>query len=82
MNRMLLGLRVGDPDDEVVGRGWPRESVRDIYLATNAADAALLIDKAIARCAADDVREIVSLGKTLKSWCTEILAYHDTGASN
>jgi hypothetical protein len=40
------------------------------------------LDKAIAGCLADDVAEIVSLGKTLKSWRAEILAHHTTGASN
>ena len=43
---------------------------------------ALLIDKVIAGCADDEVPEIRSLGKTLASWRTEILAHHDTGASN
>ncbi len=40
------------------------------------------MDKAIAGCIADDVEEIVSLGKTLTSWRTEIVAHHRTGASN
>ena len=30
----------------------------------------------------DDVAEIQSLGRTLAAWRTEILAHHDTGASN
>ena len=42
----------------------------------------MLLDKAIAGCLADEVAEIRSLGKTLASWRTEILAHHDTGASN
>jgi transposase len=42
----------------------------------------LLLDKTIAGCLADDVPEIVSLGHMLKSWRSEILAYHTTGASN
>ncbi len=42
--------------------------------------AEVLIDKAIAGCAADDVAEVVSLAKPLTSWRTEILAHHDTGA--
>jgi transposase len=42
----------------------------------------VLLDKAIAGCAGDDVEEIRSLGKTLASWRGEILAHHDTGASN
>ncbi len=79
---MLLGLRVGDPHDELLGAWLAKESVRDIYLTDDRADAALLIDKAIAGCATDDVPEIRSLGKTLASWRIEILAHHDTGASN
>jgi transposase len=81
-DRMLLGLRVGDPDDEVLGAWLAKESVRDIYLAADRDDAAVLIDKAIAGCATDDVAEIRTLGDTLARWRTEILAHHDTGASN
>ena len=79
---MLLGLRVGDPHDELPGAWLAKESVRDTYLTDDRADAELLIDKAIAGCADDDVSEIRSLGKTLRSWRTEILAHHDAGASN
>jgi len=81
-DRMLLGLRVGDPHDEVLGAWLAKESVRDVYLADNPADAEVLLDKAIAGCLADDVDEIASLGNTLRSWRAEILAHHDTGASN
>jgi transposase len=81
-DRMLLGLRVGDPDDELLGAWLAKESVRDVYLADTPADAALLLDKAIIGCTSDEVAEIRSLGNTLKSWRTEILAHHDTGASN
>ena len=56
--------------------------MRDVYLADNHADAATLLDKAIAGCLTDDVDEIHTLGKTLASWPTEILARHTTGASN
>jgi transposase len=80
--RMLLGLRVGDPHDEVLGGWLAKESVRDVYLTADRDEAELLLDKAIAGCAADAVEEIVSLGATLEKWRTEILAYHDTGASN
>jgi transposase len=80
--RMLLSLRVGDPNEEVLGAWLAKESVRDVYLADNPTDAELLLDKAIVGCLDDEVEEIRSLGKTLKSWRTEILAHHDTGASN
>ena len=81
-DRVLLGLRIGDPHDELLGAWLAKESVRDIYLTDHRADAELLIDKAITGCADDEVPEIRSLGKTLRSWRTEILAHHDTGASN
>jgi transposase len=81
-NRMLLGLRVGDPHDEVLGAWLAKESVRDVYLADNWRDARTLLNKAIVGCLADDVAEVRSLGKTLRSWRSEILAHHVTGASN
>jgi len=81
-DRVLLSLRTGDPNDEVVGAWLAKESVRDVYLAGNYDDAAVVLDKAIAGCAVDQVAEIRSLGNTLASWRTEILARHSTGASN
>jgi transposase len=80
--RMLLGLRAGDPDDELLGAWLAKESVRDVYLTTDPADAAVLLDKAIIACRADDVPEIASLGRTLARWREEILNHHHTGASN
>ena len=80
--RMLLGLRFGDPEDEVLGAWLAKESVREVYLAENPKEAATLLDKAIAGCATDTVEEIRSLGRTLAGWRAEILAYHETGASN
>ncbi len=81
-HRMLLGLRIGDPRDEVLGAWLAKESVREVYLTDHATTAAILLDKAIAGCADDAVEEIRSLGNTLASWRSEILAHHATGASN
>jgi transposase len=81
-DRMLLGLRVGDPWDEVAGAWLAKESVRDIYLVEDPADAATLVDKAIRGCTEDEVAEIRALGRTLSRWRTEILNHHHTGASN
>lgn len=80
--RMLLGLRFGDPNDEVVGAWLAKESVRDVYLAENWRAARTLLTKTIRGCLADEVPEIVSLGRTLERWQNEILARHTTGASN
>jgi transposase len=82
LDRMLLGVRLGDPDDEVLGAWLAKESVRDVYLAGRLADAEVLIDKAILGCAADQVAEVRSLGRTLARWRGEILNRHRTGASN
>jgi hypothetical protein len=53
-----------------------------VYLTDDLRAATLLLDKAIAGCTSDVVEEIRSLGNTLSSWRSEILAHHDTGASN
>lgn len=81
-DRLLLGLRAGDPNDEVLGAWLAKENVRDIYLADTWTDARTLLDKTITGCLTDEVEEIRSLGKTLKRWRPEILAHHATGASN
>jgi hypothetical protein len=80
--RMLLGLRAGDPADELLAAWLAKESVRDVYLTAEPADAAVLLDKAIIACRADDVPEIATLGRTLARWREEILNHHRTGASN
>jgi transposase len=80
--RLLEGLRLGDPNDEVLGGWLAREMVRDVYLTNDYDLAAVLLDRAITACLADDVAEIQTLGKTLSRWRTEILNHHATGASN
>jgi transposase len=82
LDRMLLGTRLGDPGQEVLGAWLAKESVRDVYLTADAADAQTLLDKAIEGCRLDAVEEVRSLGGTLARWRAEILAHHTTGASN
>ena len=72
VDRMLLGLRVGDPDGEVLGAWLAKESVRDIYLADDLDEAELLIDKAIEGCRLDAVGEVRSLGLALARWRDQI----------
>jgi len=80
--RMLLGLRRGDPHDELLGAWLAKESVRDIYLTERVGEARTLLRKAIVGCQGDEVPEIRSLGDTLERWSDEILNHHRTGASN
>ena len=79
VDRMLRGLRAGDPDGDVLGAWLAKESVRDVYLTEDPADAEVLLDKAIEGCRTDWVDEIRSLGGTLTRWRTEILNHHATG---
>lgn len=80
--RLLLGLRVGDPDDEVVGAWLAKESVRDVYLTDHVEEASTLLEKVITGCQEDAVPEVRSLGRTLQRWRPEILNHHRSGASN
>jgi hypothetical protein len=79
---MLLEIRTGDPDDEVMGAWLAKESVREIYLTDGYTQADLLLDRAIEGSRLDAVEEVRKLGRTLKRWRTEILNHHVTGASN
>ncbi|MFV0490112.1 MAG: ISL3 family transposase, partial [Vibrio fluvialis] len=80
--RMLEGLRAGDPHDEVVGAWLAKEHIRDLYLADSYNEMRSLLAMTIRRCQADEVPEIRSVGDTLASWRSEILANWSTGASN
>lgn len=80
--RMLDGIRAGDPDGEVAAAWVAKESVRDVYLAADQAEAFELLAFAIWRCDTSGVPEVRTLGNTLARWFDEILARFDTGASN
>ncbi|MGA9077405.1 MAG: transposase, partial [Acidimicrobiales bacterium] len=82
VDRMALGLRLGDPNDEALGAWLAKEYLRDVYLTEDADEAVVLLDRVIIGCLHDEVAEIVSLGHTLRRWRTQILAHHATGASN
>ena len=80
--RMLLGLRAGDPDNEILGAWLAKESVRDVTRPTIRPRPKCCWTRRSAAASADAVAEIRSLGETLQRWRAEILAHHDTGASN
>lgn len=80
--KLMAGLRVGDPNDELLGAWLAKEAVRAVYLVDDYDLAATLLDNAIAGCAADPVPEIRTMGRTLSHWREEIINHHRTGASN
>jgi transposase len=79
--RLNEGLRLGDPDDEVLDAWLAKEKTRDVYLSDDPEQAAELLDAAICFCESSHVDEVRTLGKTLAAWRPEILAHHATGAS-
>ncbi len=81
-DRLMEALRVGDPNDEVLGAWLAKESVRSVYSYDDVDAAAVVLDNAIAAFRVDPVPEIRTLGRTLARWRTEILNHHRTGASN
>jgi Transposase len=76
----LLEMRLGDPDGDVTGAWAAKESIRDIYLTNNPADAELLLDKAIEGRRADWVEEIRWLGRTLARR-QNLMEFRSSGAS-
>ena len=83
VDRMALGLRLGDPNDEVLGAWLAKEYARDIYLTDDRAEAAVLLDRLIIGCArrrgAGDPKPRTHPHSTGGK---QILAHHATGASN
>ena len=57
-DKMLVGLRFGDPHDEVLGAWLAKEAVRSIYLTNNVNEAAALLDNAIEACANDEASSL------------------------
>ena len=81
--RLEEALRRGDPHDEVRDTWVAKEYVRDVYLADDRGDAEAALERAIAWCTDTEAGpEQRTLAKTLRRWSAEILAHHDTGASN
>jgi transposase len=80
--KLLAGLRVGDPHDELLGAWLAKEAVGAVLREDDPDVAAELLDTAIAGCLEDAVPEIRTMGRTLSRWREEILNHHRTGASN
>ena len=81
-DKLFEGLRLGDPNFEVL-RAWAaKENVRSVYLTANVKVARKILDDVIEACRSDKVPEVRTLGRTLRRWRTEILNHHRTGASN
>jgi transposase len=76
-------LKAGDPKGEVATTWHAKEAVRELYAHADQATAAAWIDELITTMAdKDQPIEVRSLGRTLKRWRDEIIAWHRSQASN
>jgi transposase len=80
----LLGLwHAGDPKGEVTTTWHAKEAVRGVYTHTDEPLARQWIDRLIVELAdQDNPVEVRSLGRTLKRWKEQILAWHRSHVSN
>jgi transposase len=81
--RLAEGLRLGDPDHELLATWQLKEALRDVYRARDI-DAAREALKVFYQWATDSgVDECRRLARTIRRWKHEVLAWHVTdGASN
>lgn len=81
--RVCTALEAGDPDGEVAAAWWCAQRLREVYRAATPEQGrkrAASVLEALLTC---PVPELARLGRTLRSWRSEWLAYFDTaGASN
>jgi transposase len=81
--RMLTGLDAGDPHGEVAAAWTVAHQLREVYQARTPEDGRRRAAAAEAAALTCPVPEVRRLGRTLRSWRAEWLAYfHTGGASN
>ncbi len=81
--RLQAALDAGDPNCEVALAYSCAQQIRAVYHAPSAEQGRALADRLLASLPSCPIPEIARLGRTLRSWRGELLAYFDTdGASN
>ena len=71
----MLGIQVGDPSLEVMTAWLTKDALRGVYASSEVGEASLFLDTVIASCEEERIPELRRLGRTLKAWRSEILAY-------
>jgi transposase len=80
--KLLELLGTGDKGGDVTATWHAKEAVRELYAHADEATAADWIDELIEAMAESSTIEVRSLGRTLKNWRDEIIAWHATHVSN
>jgi len=77
--RLDAGLAAGDPGWEVTMAWQCYQQLRSIYHASSPAEGRRIAEKVIASFPTCPIGEVARLGRTLRSWQAQVLAYFDTG---
>jgi transposase len=81
--RLRAGLAAGDPFMEVTAAWQGKELLRAVYAAADLAAARVALDRFYRWADGVGVAELSRLARTVRTWQTEILAWHQTtGCSN
>ena len=80
--RIVSLLGAGDPEGEVAAVYLAKELLREVYAARTIRTARRRLERFYTHCAQAAVRECRRLARTIRSWETEVLAFHTTGRSN
>ena len=81
--RLDAGLEAGDPTWEVTVAWQCYQQLRSAYTATNAADGKKIAEQVIDSFPTCPIPEVARLGRTLRAWKQQVLAYFATqGVSN
>jgi transposase len=81
--RLNAGLEAGDPGWEVTVAWSAYQQLRAAYAATNAAEGRKIAEQVIDSFPNCPIPEVARLGRTLRSWKQQVLAYFATkGVSN
>jgi len=81
--RVEAGLAAGDPTDAVAVAWSCYQQLRSAYTATNPATGRQVAEQVLASFPSCPIPEVARLGRTLRAWRTQLLAYFSTaGVSN
>lgn len=82
VERVLVGMRRGDPFDEVGAAVVCKEHLREMYWAETTAEARVHLARFYELARLSEVPEVQRLARTVKRWEPEILSFFTTGHSN
>lgn len=80
--RLAEGLRVGDPDHELLTTWQLKEALRDVYRARDVDAAREALEAFYQWAAHSGVDECRRLSGTIRRWEREMLAWHRTGGAS